>query len=149
MSTYSEKIGNELNLLLTRTYDAEKGYQNAAEDTKSERLKAFFKQKAAERYTIGHELKREIESFGQDIDKGGSTLGSIHRAWMDLKSKIASNNEEAVLEEVITGEKKAIGDYQALIENNDLPSTTKLLLQTQMKKIKEGLAVIKKLEEVY
>lgn len=149
MSTYSEKMGEELNLLLTRTYDAEKGFENAADQVKSERLKAFFKQKASERYTIGHELKKEIKTFGQEIDKGGSTLGTLHRAWMDLRSKITSDNEEAILEEVINGEKKAIDDYRSLIENNELPSTTKLLLQTQMAKIEDGLAVIKKLEEVY
>ncbi len=55
MSTYSETIGSKLNDLLEKTYDAEKGFEKAAENTKHSNLKAYFERKAQERYDFGHE----------------------------------------------------------------------------------------------
>ena len=42
MSTYTEEVGNKLNELLEKTYDAEKGFKKAAENTENPQLKAFF-----------------------------------------------------------------------------------------------------------
>ena len=149
MSTYSEKIASKLNDLLARTYDAEKGFQNAAENIDSVKLKEYFSHKAAERKTFGHALKEEIKSYNQDVDKGGSIEGSVHRAWMDLKNTFTPDNEEAMLEEVITGENKAIDDYNDIINDTELPSSTKQLLVTQVSKIQDSLSTAKKLEDVY
>lgn len=149
MSTYSEQVGNKLNGLLERTYDAEKGFHNAAENTNNASLKQYFTKKAEQRKSFGHDLKNEIRSFGQEVDKGGSVEGTLHRTWMDLKSTFSSNDEEAMLEEAITGEKKAIDDYKEAINENDIPSSTKNLLEQQVSKIESGLATVKTLEDVY
>ena len=39
MSAYTENVGNKLNKLLEKTYDAEKGYEKAAENTENVVLK--------------------------------------------------------------------------------------------------------------
>lgn len=149
MKTYSEQIANKLNDLLERTYDAEKGFQNAAENVESTSLKEYFNSKAEQRKAFGYDLKTEIKSYAQDVDKGGSVEGSIHRAWMDLKSTFSSDNKEAMLEEAIRGEKKAINDYKEIIKENELPSSTKMLLENQVSKIESGLSTVKTLEDVY
>ena len=74
-----------LNALLEKTYDAEKGFKKAAENVENPALKNYFQTKAQQRYDFGHELKSEIKSYGQDVDKGGSLIGDAHRAWMDVK----------------------------------------------------------------
>jgi len=84
MATYTEQVGSKLNNLLEKTYDAEKGFKKAAENVQNSALKNYFNQKAQERYEFGHELKGEIKSFNQDVDKGGSLVGDAHRAWMDV-----------------------------------------------------------------
>ena len=75
MGTYTEEVGNKLNELLEKTYDAEKGFKKAADNTEHPQLKAFFESKSKQRYDFGHELKTEIKSFGQEIDKGDSVAG--------------------------------------------------------------------------
>lgn len=80
MSIYSKEVGEKLNALLEKTYDAEKGFKKAAENIENKSLKNYFKSKAKERYSFGHELKEEIRSFNQEIDKGGSVASSAHRA---------------------------------------------------------------------
>ncbi len=148
MSTYTEKVGKKLNDLLEKTYDAEKGFKKAAENVEKAALKNYFQSKAQERYDFGHALKTEIKSFGQEVDKGDSLTSKAHRSWMDLKSLFSSDDDEAMLEESITGEKKAIEEYDDILADTILPASTENLLRTQRTKIESGLNKIKRMEDL-
>ncbi|MBQ4820557.1 PA2169 family four-helix-bundle protein [Aquimarina sp. MMG016] len=148
MATYSETVGNKLNDLLEKTYDAEKGFKKAAENVEHSSLKNYFNQKAQERYDFGHELKNEIKAFSQDVDKGGSVTGSAHRAWMDVKSFLSIDNEESMLEEAIRGEKASVDEYNDVLSETSLPASTQSILAKQKQKIESGLSTIKRLEDL-
>ena len=123
---YSEKISNRLNDLLTRTYDAEKGYTLAKENVENPSIKKFLEDKVQQRYNFGHELKEEIKNFGELPEKGGSIKGDLHRSWMNLTTALSSNNEERILEEVERGEKASIEEYDDLLNDSAIvfaPST--------------------------
>jgi len=149
MSTYTENISSSLNDLLEKTYDAEKGFKKAAENVDNPRLRSYFKQKADERYSFGHDLKAEIKSFGEDVDKGGSATGAVHRTWMDVKSLFSADSEESMLEEAIRGEKSAISEYEEVINDAAIPETTHSLLVSQKNQIESGLSKIKSLEDLH
>lgn len=125
---YSEKISNRLNELLIKNYDAEKGYLNSIKNVDSDRLKMFFKRRASERSEFAKELRTEILQYGEIPEDSGSFKGSMHRNWMTLKSTFSSNDEEAVLEEAIKGEKASLEVYNDLIKEKDLPPTIDALL---------------------
>ncbi|MFD0860621.1 PA2169 family four-helix-bundle protein [Sungkyunkwania multivorans] len=148
MKTYSEKVGSKLNDLLEKSYDAEKGYKKAAENVKNVALKSFFKRKAQERYDFGHELKTEIKSFGQQVDKGGSLTGAAHRAWMDIKNILGTDSEETMLEEALKGEEAAVSEYRSVLEETNLPISTKNILEKQQAQIQSDLSTIKRLEDL-
>jgi len=148
MSTYTESIGNKLNDILEKTYDAEKGFKKAAENTKNGPLKGYFERKAQERYDFGHALKTEIKSFGQEVDKGGSFTGAAHRTWMDVKALFSTDNAESMLEEAIKGEKAAVEEYEDVLNETSLPTSTATLLTTQKSHISNGLNTIKRLEDI-
>ncbi|SNR59577.1 conserved hypothetical protein [Maribacter sedimenticola] len=148
MSTYTEEVGEKLNALLEKTYDAEKGFKKAAENTEHMQLKSFFQSKAQQRYDFGHELKSEIKSFGQEIDKGDSFTGKAHRAWMDVKALFSLDDEESMLEEAIRGEKAALEEYEEVLKDTSLPSTTSTVLRSQKQAIENGLANIRMLEDL-
>ena len=149
MSTYTEEIGNKLNDLLEKTYDAEKGFKKASKNVDNPSLKNYFRNKAQERYNFGHELKTELRSFNQDIDKGGSLTGKVHRTWMDVKALFSADNEESMLEEAIRGEKAAVSEYEEVINETSLPLSTKSILQSQKNIISEGLTKINALEDIH
>ena len=148
MSTYTEEVGEKLNDLLEKTYDAEKGFKKAAEHVDNPALKSYFKGKAQQRYDFGHALKSEIKSFGQEFDKGGSLTGKAHRTWMDVKALFSSDDEEAMLEEAIRGEKSAVEEYDDIISDSSLPSSISTLLKNQKQAIENGLSTIKTLEDL-
>ncbi|MBU2919893.1 PA2169 family four-helix-bundle protein [Winogradskyella psychrotolerans] len=149
MSTYTEEVGEKLNNLLEKTYDAEKGFTKAAENIEHASLKSYFRNKAQERLNFGRELKQEIRSFNQDVDKGGSLTGKAHRAWMDVKSLFSADDEQSMLNEAIRGEKAAIEEYEDVINETSLPMSTKSVLQSQKSTITNGLAKINVLEDLH
>jgi uncharacterized protein (TIGR02284 family) len=148
MMKYTENMSKKLNELLEKNYDAEKGYKKAAEIVDNTKLKQFFESQAQHRYDFGHELKSEIRNFGETPDKGGSTTGDMHRTWMDIKSTFTSNDEEAILEEVQKGEKKAVEEYDEIISDTTLPPTTKSILTKQRESVKTALQSAKNFEVV-
>ena len=148
MDTYTEKVGEKLNNLLEKTYDAEKGYKKAAENTDNSNLKTYFQRKAQERYDFGHELKTEIKAFGQEVDKGGSVTGAAHRAWMDVKAFFSADDAESMLEEAIRGEKASLEEYKEVLKETSLPTSTSTVLNQQAQKIAAGLSTIKRLEDL-
>ncbi len=148
MNTYTEKVGERLNDILEKTYDAEKGFKKAAENTDNTALKAYFERKAQERYSFGHQLKEEIRQFGEEPDKEGSAAGAIHRTWMDVKAFFSADNAESMLEEALRGEKAAIEEYNDVLEDTSLPPSTKRVLMEQKNKISNGVSTIKGLEDL-
>lgn len=141
MTKYTVEISNKLNELLEKTYDAEKGFKQAADKVENPDIKKFFTKRAQQRYDFGHELKAEIKAFGQSPDKGGSTTGTLHRSWINLKDMFSSNSEETMLEEVQRGEKAAIETYNDILHDTDfvLPPSTESLLMRQRNAIRETL----------
>ncbi len=149
MNTYTEEVGNKLNDLLEKTYDAEKGFKKASENVENPYLKSYFDNKAQERYNFGHELKQEIKAFNQDVDKGGSVTGKLHRGWMDVKNLFSSDNAESMLEEAIRGEKSAVSEYNEVLSETNLPRSTKSILEAQKSTIESGLSKIRSLEDLH
>jgi len=148
MSTYTETVAEKLNDLLEKTYDAEKGYKKAAENTDNLNLRTFFVRKSNQRKDFGHALKTEIAQFGEEPDKGGSATGAVHRAWMDTKAFFSSDEAEAMLEESIRGEKAAVDEYEDVLNDTNLPSSTATVLTQQRNAIKNDLNEIKRLEDL-
>jgi uncharacterized protein (TIGR02284 family) len=144
----TEKIANKLNILLEKNYDAEAGYIAAKDNVTDSNLKNFFKNRATNRYDFGHEIKEEIRSFGEEPNKGTSIKGDAHRVWMNLKSTFSKNNEEAILEEAIRGERKALEDYNEILEDKDIPQSTKEILEKHRDKVQLSLRQVTTMESV-
>ncbi|MGO2356843.1 ferritin-like domain-containing protein [Mesonia sp.] len=135
---FKKEVAANLNQLLEKTYDAEKGYKDAATNVKDTKMKSFLEEQAQQRNSFGHEIKQEIKAFDQKPDKGGSITGTLHRTWMDVKTAFSGNENETVMEEVQRGEKAAIEDYDEILAETSLPGSTKSLLQNQRQKIEQA-----------
>lgn len=144
-----DKIINKLNHLLARTYDAEKGYVEAANHLSSNYLNKWLQENAFQRYRFGHEIKSEIKRLGGTPEKGTSLLGEAHQFWMNFKSYFTSNDEAGMLEEAIRGEEAASEDYKEVLENTVLPLETKIVLQDQHSIIQANIRSMKRMLRLY
>jgi hypothetical protein len=67
---------------------------------------------------------------------------------MDVKSLFSKDNEESMLEEAIRGEKASIEEYNEVLNETSLPTSTKSILTIQKNTIINGLSNIKSLEDL-
>ncbi|RMQ99097.1 hypothetical protein ALP94_03236 [Pseudomonas savastanoi pv. glycinea] len=124
-----------LNDLIETSKDGEKGFQTSAEDIKNPAIKAYFLSRSAEIKTSVAELQAEVRSLGGDPETSSSVSGTLHRAWVDLKSVLTGKDDKAILEEVERGEDVALKAYkearQKAVEKN-LPASVTSLIDKQL-----------------
>jgi len=129
------EILDQLNKLLTLSHDAEKGYQEAAENAKDTELKSLFMSQSRQRSEFAVSLDREIRVLGGEPDNGTSITADLHRAWINIKSTFASDDDKATVEECHRGDKEALETYNAVLQETDLVASTRELLLQQKQSI--------------
>jgi|AntRauTorcE11897_2_1112592.scaffolds.fasta_scaffold25892_2 uncharacterized protein (TIGR02284 family) len=143
-----EKI-SLLNDLITKNYDAEKGYKEAAEKAYDTNLKRFMENHAAQRYQFGHDIKGEIKALDGEIDKGSSIAGDAHRMWINMKVPMSDNVDRSLAHECIRGEENALKDYQEAREKIEFPLSANKILDDHIFKIKEAINSLEELMLTY
>ena len=93
-----------LKTLTSTLNDSVNGYRQAAEDVESSEFRDLFTQFADQRSRASADLQAEVRRLGGEPDQDGSTMGSIHQSWLDLKAAITGRDDKAVLNEVERGE---------------------------------------------
>jgi len=143
------KIIEGLNDLLKKNYDAERGYMNAAEKATSPTLVSFFKNKASNRNTYGHQIKDILREMEGEIDKGTSIKGDIHNAWINFRVMISFDKEEVILDEVERGEEVCVKEYDDFLSNTELPHSIRRIISYQRNNIAGALDKVERLEDQY
>lgn len=138
----------QLNRLLHRNYDAEKGYSQVAKHVNDPDLTAFFLENSEERYRFGHEIKGIMADQEYKIDKGSTIEGDMHRVWLNIKKTFAKNSEKAIVEEAIRGEEYAIDDYRDAIANENLLPKHKAILSDHLQAIENSKLELERLKRL-
>ena len=129
------EILDQLNSLLTINHDAEKGYQEAAENVKDNELKSLFLVQSRQRNEFAQEIEREIKTLGGDPSTGTSLSADLHRAWINIKSTFTSDDDKATVKECHRGDQEALNTYNAVLQETDLVASTRELLLRQKQSI--------------
>ena len=141
----NDKVVSVLNELLTKNYDAEKGYKEAAEKISFKSLKSYFEGQAQNRYDFGHQIKELIAKYGGEPDKGTSIAGDLHRVWIAIRDAF-TNGDEAIYAEAIRGEEAFSAEYGEMLTDEILPQDVKDLVRTQKNSVDKALASLRVME---
>lgn len=139
---------NNLQGLLEKSYDAENGYKEAMLKADSARLSSYLKEKAALRNRFANELTDTILKLNETPKESGSTTGTLHRTWMNIKDALSSNSDEGILEECIRGEKASVEEYKESLEANFYPPHITSMITNQKIEVENSLKTFKKLEDL-
>src|SRR5690554_417401 len=139
---------NNLQALLEKNYDAEKGFKKAKVNAKNTNLKNFLKKQAAQRDRFATEITDELRNLNVEPKESGSFTGDLHRTWIDIKTAVAGNEDEAVLEECIRGEKASAEEYNEKLKKFNFPTQIQSVLQKQASEINQTLSQVKRLEDL-
>jgi uncharacterized protein (TIGR02284 family) len=139
------EVLDQLNDLLTVSHDAKEGYEEAAENVKNTELKGLFMAQARQRAEFGSELATEIRTLGGDADKGTSIASNLHRAWINIKATLSSDDDKATTEECQRGDQSALESYDRVLAETDLGVSTRGLLLRQREAIETAHASMSRL----
>lgn len=134
-----------LNELIETCKDGQKGFMEAANRVKNPNVRAMFLEFSQQRSKFAGELQQEVMGLGGDPEKSGSTMGALHRGWIDFKSKVTGESDEATIHEAESGEDAAVKAYQKALEKT-LPSNIRDLVERQYQGVKAAHAQVRSLE---
>ena len=135
--TNSHDVG-VLNGLIKTTIDSVNGYRAAAEAKESSQFVAMFFDRANEREDVAERLQEAVTGMGGNPEDDGSLLASAHRTFMDLKTTVMGNDEQAVVSEVERGEDVIKAKYESALEDSALSPTTRSLIADCYTSVKRG-----------
>ena len=136
-----------LNELVETLKDGQKGYADAMTDVEDSSLKDTFRKYAAQRAEYITEIEDQMFKLNLKPDEGSSITGTVHRAWIDLKSALTSKDNNAVLNECERGEDYAVKAYQTALKAQDLPSPIKSVIEKQYQGVQEAHSTIRSLRD--
>ena len=136
MRDNTEHAVDVLNGLIKTTLDSVGGYQEAAENADNSRFKGMFSERAMKREQLALELQEEVRALGGDPQRSQGMLGKAHNKFVDLKNAIMGGDDKAVINEVERGEDFIKSKYEAVLDDAELPSTARELINRAYGSIK-------------
>ena len=133
----NNEVIDTINTLIETSRDGDTGFTACAEDAKDASLRAYFTICATRCRESVNVLAELVKHHGGTPEASGSVLGSINRAWLNLRAAISSNSDLAVLEECERAEDLAMRTYRHALEQA-LPDDVRAVAQLQLNGVQEN-----------
>jgi uncharacterized protein (TIGR02284 family) len=147
MSTTANATG-VLNDLIEINNDRVAGFEKAIADIKDENidLKDLFQGYAAQSRKNSQELSALVGDV-DEVETGTSVSGSLHRAWIDVKSIFGGSDRASILSEAERGEDAIKKAYQDVLSSEALSAEAASTVQNQASEINAAHDQIKALRD--
>lgn len=131
---------NVLNDIIQINNDRIAGYEKAAKQLKesNDDLHNIFSAMALQSRQFVNELRVLLGKQGDKPDDETTVRGKIYRVWMDMKATFSSDDRKAALESCEYVEDAALKAYASALEEKDINSTLRTILETQRSFMKES-----------
>jgi uncharacterized protein (TIGR02284 family) len=149
METTEKKI-DVINDLIEINNDRVAGFEKVLADIDDENidLKDIFQSYALQSRKFSQELTAFSALRGADTEMGNSVSGTLHRAWIDVKSLFGGSDRESILNEAERGEDAIKKAYQVALNEGALNGDALQTVTAQAQEIYEAHDRIKALRDV-
>ncbi|MFD2287176.1 PA2169 family four-helix-bundle protein [Pedobacter petrophilus] len=146
-----EKTVEVLNDLIEINNDRADGFDKAASDLSEENidLKVTFDKLSSDSRTNVTELAGLVGRNGENPDTGNTVLGTLHRAWIDIKASFGGDDRHSILAECERGEDAIKKAYKDALQENDLGENVRSVLLKQQDAINISHDAIKALRDAH
>ena len=127
-----------LNSLIATTIDSINGYRESADAVDSQRFRDLFNRLAEDRQQVLPQLQAQVAKLGGNPEDDGTALAAAHRGWVDLKSAITGRDDKAVINEVERGEDHIKHKYESALQEQDLSSETRDVINRAYESVRRG-----------
>lgn len=126
-----DEVLEALDDLLKTCRDGQKGFEAAAEHTRTASLAQLLRERAQRCAQGAEELVGVIARLGGEVNDRGSATGALHRGWVSARGSVGALSDLDMLEECERGEDAALGRYRKALEQ-PLPHDVRAIVQRQM-----------------
>ncbi len=134
-----DRLVQNLQQLLVKNYDADKGIRKALKEVKTKQVKDYFKKEALRHQRFATELDRIIHSLNATPLEEGSAVGRFHRIWMDIMLVVSGNDDKTILSETKRGQKATIQEYEEKLKTEKFPPRIAEVLKRQLEELKTNI----------
>src|SRR4029077_20139040 len=136
--TQQKEAISTINGLIETLKDGEKGFKEASEAVRDPELQSLFQPYSQQPHRFATELHAQSQTLRElKPEKSSSAAGAMHRAWINLKSAVASGDDKAILSEVERGEDSAVHEFRDAI-NDGLTGHVREIVSHQFTEIKSA-----------
>jgi len=141
-SAQPQAIVSALNQCIEICIDGAKGYASAAAYAQDPELKSLLQQRAEERGKFVLALQSATQKLRMDPENEGTTKGTLHRGWMDIRRAAEGRSDRVVVQEWARGERAALKGYKHALERTPLitlPLEIRTMIQAQYASIRAAV----------
>lgn len=127
-----------LNTLIATLLDSIEGYQKSAEDVENPRFRELFEARARERQQVVTKLQAAVAQAGGKPEDEATTLGGMHRVFVDLKSAVTGRDDVAIVKEVERGEDYLKNKFETALKTADLAPASRAAVDEAWQSVRAG-----------
>jgi uncharacterized protein (TIGR02284 family) len=127
--TLSADTVGQLQELIQINIDSRDGFRQAAESLDDLTLRSAFEQLAQDRDVQADDLARYVAWNGEMPRREGSFAATVHRAWMQIREMLSSDDRHAMLSEAERGEDAIKAAYEKALKNSAGSAMNDVLLR--------------------
>lgn len=124
--------------LLHVSRDGVNTFEKAVGMTKDPELETAFRTALRSCLIATEQLREKIEDLGGKPKEGGTVPGLFHRAWIDARTLLAREEDQALLDEIVKAERSAVRQYDEAM-TAPLPEDVRSLVVSQASGAKANL----------
>lgn len=117
MTNLKDETVTGLKTIVKMNIDASKGFDEVAERIEDKDLASTFRRASTQRSGFASEIKSALSLSDEEIPEDGTTLGSFHRAWIDLRAALNGGDTKAMLAEASRGESSLVDTYEGVLKD--------------------------------
>lgn len=133
----SETTVTKIQSLIRANIDSYDGFRESAEEIEDTAVACLFRELAAERSAMATELQSFVQWNGEEAAEEGTIAASVHRAWINVRSKLNSGDPHVILIEAERGEDHIKAAYEDTLKET-AGSAMNDVLTRQYEKVKAG-----------
>jgi uncharacterized protein (TIGR02284 family) len=127
-----------LNSLITTTIDSANGFDEAANDARSDRFQSMFREYGSERRQCVQQLQDAVRRMGGTPEDDGSVKAAAHRTWLNLKDAVTGDSDKQIVEEVERGEDYIKEKYETALKDDKLTPDARAVIQEAYGSVQRG-----------
>lgn len=147
-TSLSDETIHKLQKLIRANIDAYDGLRESANQISDPALADLFRDLAVQRSANATELQNYVQWNGEEAEDDGSFAASVHRAWIDVRSKLSGGDPHAILSEAERGEDQIKHAYEDVLHDTRGSAMNDILMK-QYSKVKAGHDQIRDLRDAH